>query len=127
MARIAGVGESGEDLPAHFDMVNLFSKWPGKGKKGDIFDVRQARENAVDVLLGLKKREPSYILMMGRKVQAAFDLKGLEYLHRYRINRDGFRDHVVIAFPHPSGINTWWNDADHVLQAEKLMRKVLGG
>lgn len=108
-------------------MVNIFSKWPGKGKKGDLFDLKSARVNALDILMGLEGRPSSYILLMGRKVQASFDLKGLEYLHRYRINRDAFRAHVVIAFPHPSGINTWWNDPDNVLQAEKLMRKVLHG
>jgi uracil-DNA glycosylase len=128
LARLAGVGESGDDLPRHFGLVNLLSHWPGKSsKKGDKFDMAQAKINAEDILLGLSNRKPSYLLLMGRKVQTAFDLKGLEYLHRYRIHRQGFDRHCIVPFPHPSGINTWWNDPENVVLAEKLMRKVLHG
>jgi uracil-DNA glycosylase len=127
LARLAGVGEDGDALPAHFGLVNLLSRWPGKSKKGDHFDLAQAKINAQDIALGLGNRAPSYILMMGRKVQASFDLKSLEYLRRYKIHRPEFERHVVIAFPHPSGINTWWNDPDHVAAAEALLKRVLHG
>ena len=128
LAQLAGVGDDGDSLPPHFSLVNLLSKWPGKGtKKGDLFDMRQAKENAQDILMGLERRPASHILLMGRKVQACFELKGLEYLHRYSIHRTGFEAHCVIPFPHPSGVNLWWNDPDNILQAEKVMRKVLHG
>lgn len=127
LAQLAGVGDSGDDLPKHFDLVNLLSKWPGKGRKGDLFDIKEARTHAEDVLLGTAHRPPSYILLMGRKVQAVFDLKGLEYLRRYKVHREGFEGHIVIVFPHPSGINTWWNEPENAERAAKLMRKVLGG
>lgn len=126
MAIMAGVGLSGDDLWPTFNLTNLMKMWPGKkSDKGDDFDMGEAREAVEVILMGLERRPPSYVLLMGRKVQQAFRLKELKYLERYAINRFPLDRHRVIVFPHPSGLNQWYNDQDNVKRASQILRRVV--
>jgi uracil-DNA glycosylase len=126
LAQLAGLGDTGDVLWPNFDLLNLMKQWPGKnGTKGDDFDMGEARAAVEDILIGLAVRPPSYILLMGRKVETAFRIKKLPYLERYALKRKPLDRHRVIVFPHPSGINHWWNDAENAARAARVMRGVL--
>jgi hypothetical protein len=63
------------------------------------------------------------IVVLGRRAQRAFALgkpDALTVITRHR-------GPIVVALPHPSGRNRWWNDPAHVVDAEALMRRVWGG
>jgi uracil-DNA glycosylase len=121
LATLAGVGTSGDDLPPHFDLANLLDKWPGKQGKGDAFDMDAAREAAADLTLKLQTaEEPRFVLLMGRKVERAFGWSGLTYL-----DDNVWHGNDVILFPHPSGVNLWWNELDNRTAARKTIRWVL--
>jgi hypothetical protein len=111
---------SGDDLPEHFDLVNLLDKWPGKDGKGDAFDMDAARVKAEELTLELMTQEARFILLMGRKVERAFGWSGLKYLES-----NIWHSHDVILFPHPSGVNLWWNEEDNRGAARKTIRWVL--
>lgn len=121
LAQLAGVGNSGDDLPRHFDLLNLIEKWPGKSGKGDHFDMDAARAKAGEIARELQTaKESRYVLLMGRKVQTAFGWAGMNYLQEYQ-----WHDHIVVVFPHPSGVNLWWNDQVHRTEARVLLRRIL--
>jgi hypothetical protein len=110
----------------NFDLLNLMAKWPGKsGSKGDDFDMGEARRSVDDILIGLGYRPPSYILIMGRKVEQAFRIKKLPYLERYALKTEPLNRHRVIIFPHPSGINQFWNNRENYERAERVLKGVL--
>jgi uracil-DNA glycosylase len=121
LARLAGVGVSGDDLPENFDLVNLLDKWPGKKGKGDDFNMEEARLKAKSIEEQLKAEEGHrFILLMGRKVERAFGWAGLNYL-----DANLWHTNWVILFPHPSGVNTWWNEVQNRDDARKCLRWVL--
>lgn len=122
LAHLAGVGDSGDDLPAHFDLVNLLPRWPGKpvAGKGDLFPMEEAKANAQALLEKLEGRAPSYILMMGHKVKECMGFRSMIYLERTQHLR-----HIWIPFPHPSGINRWYNIGVNRARAARILREVL--
>lgn len=123
LARLAGVGESGDDLPAHFELINLNKKWPGKRVvgKGDQFDMDEAKKRAEKIKLDLEDDSHGrFVLLMGRKVERAMGWRRMNYLE---INTWG--SHAVILFPHPSGVSRWWNDKENVMAARAILMWVL--
>lgn len=121
LARLAGVGSSGDDLPDHFDLENLIENYPGKaGRKGDAFDLPTARVRAEELILKLQAQEPRVILLMGRKVERAFGWTGTKYLVW-----NEWQSHQVVVFPHPSGVNLWWNDVQNIEKARRALRRAL--
>lgn len=123
LAKLAGVGETGDALPEHFDLVNLNDKWQGKNKsgKGDAFNMEQARINAKRIKWRLEHEiDEAFVLLMGRKVERAFGWAGLNYL-----DTNIWLGHYVILFPHPSSINPWWNDEENVVAARAILRWTL--
>jgi uracil-DNA glycosylase len=123
LAQLAGVGETGDALPEFFDLVNLNEKWPGKGKsgKGDAFNMDEARKNAKKIKWRLENEiDAGFVLLMGRKVERAMGWAGLEYL-----DTNHWLGHYIILFPHPSGVNPWWNDAQNYAAARAMIRWAL--
>lgn len=120
LAQLAGVGTTGEDLLYHFDTVNLLPRWPGKVGKGDVFDMKVAKLYAGELIHVLKQEQPRIILLMGRKVRKAMGINGhWEYLEL--IEAWG---HKVYIFPHPSGVNRWWNDPLNYIRASMFLTMV---
>lgn len=123
LARLAGVGESGDDLPAHFDLLNLNTNYQGKTKlgKGDAFDMEEAKIKAKKIKWRLENEiDEAFVFLMGRKVEKAFGWKDLNYL-----DTNIWLGHYIILFPHPSGINTWWNTDENVAAARAMLRWAL--
>lgn len=128
LAKLSGVGISGDDLPEHFDLLNLMDYYPGKRStgKGDNFYIAEARQAAQTLIAGLKEEEqaPRRILLMGRNVERVMlGRKGRQPYLRWRWY---FGDkHLVAVFPHPSGLNHWWNDPKNYTEAEVFMREMM--
>jgi uracil-DNA glycosylase len=121
LAKMAGVGNSGDDLPGHFLLVNLNAKYPGKNKKGDQFDKVEGVETAEKLKAELLKFSPSLILLMGRKVEKCWGFKRPNpYLQWIE-----WEHHRVAIFPHPSGVNMWYNDPLNRTKATLFLRRCL--
>lgn len=70
-----------------------------------------------------KSDEP--FILLGRRVCAAFRLpSGYEWLTWYR---GPTHRHAMIPFPHPSGLNRWWNEPKNEAAARDLLQKLAGG
>lgn len=93
---------------------NLLSHFPGKDGKGDAFPLGDARIAAES--MNIRGRT---VVLFGRNVAKAFG-SALPFL--------GFAEHreaAMYLFPHPSGLNRWWNDAGNVRAAGILFRRLV--
>jgi uracil-DNA glycosylase len=121
LATLAGVGSSGDDIPNYFTLINLLDHYPGKEGKGDAFDMALATQAARKLTVELKAMRRTRILMMGKKVRRAMGVQGQwEYLEWF-----DFGPHRATVFPHPSGVNRWWNDRHNVDRAELFLHRLL--
>lgn len=59
------------------------------------------------------------VLLLGRRVVRAFGLEELPALGS--VVRGAGVGPLVVAIPHPSGRNRWYNDADHALRATSAL------
>lgn len=122
LAKLAGVGDAGADLQGHFETMNLVSRYRGKQGKGDKFDVTAAKLMAAEILVWLEAQQPRVVLLMGRGVGRAFGCENAEYLRPWLWDQ-----HTFVLFPHPSGVNRWWNEQWNVSAAQKLLQRVVTG
>lgn len=94
---------------------NLNRRFNGKNGKGDAFDRAEALESARRILL-----EPFHrVVLLGEEVARAFGFK-FSALEIRKLPNDPRR---FLCFPHPSGINLWWNDDFNRFRAEKRLRE----
>lgn len=110
--------ESYDELTQAFEMINIFEKITKPA--WDRFDRVYARRRAVALLTRWHERDPDDILdviLAGRKVMAAF---GVEHLPWFGFHNLG--GVVLWAFPHPSGLNHFWNNASEQLRASRFLR-----
>jgi len=133
MRKLAGTGTCGQRLSelagvefhewlALTDRYNVLDRWPGRDGKGDAFPKR-------DAALGILRLAPLIhsrrVVLLGKRAAGAFKFSD-EYLRwdRRRIVI-GFRQvHFEGAiFPHPSGINRWWNVPGNEKRAARFLRK----
>lgn len=63
------------------------------------------------------------LVLLGRKVCSAFELESPEWLGWYRSAIHG----VMIAVPHPSGLNRWYNDPENTSRAAEVLSAVASG
>jgi uracil-DNA glycosylase len=125
LAKLAGVGTTGDDLQKYFETMNLVSRYGGKAKsgKGDKFDLAAAKVEAAEFLEWLKRQDcDRTILLMGRGVAKAFGFGKRQYLEPWV-----WTHHVFVVFPHPSGVNRWWNDPWNVHAAERMLGNLVRG
>jgi uracil-DNA glycosylase len=125
LARLAGVGDTGDVLPQYFDLYNILDYWPGKAVKGDAFDMTEGAAKGRQLMLDLFQLYTSRrILLMGRKVRRCMGVQGSqrEYLEWFQ-----FGPHQACIFPHPSGVNQWWNDSVNTARARVLIQGALYG
>lgn len=111
MCRTFGVTE--RKMKASFRFVNLVKKFPGKNGKGDAFPLNVA-SNAAGRLM---ERTRGELLLAGKLVAAAFGINGCEYFRWYTMGSKR-----VAVFPHPSGINRWWNERRNKKMARRFFR-----
>ena len=100
-----------------FARRNLHARWNGKIGRGDRFDRVEAEVAAKSL-----RDQPfeSYVLL-GMNVAKAFGVNANEWLAVVE-ETDSKR---FLIFPHPSGINRWWNDALNRDAARKALRSFL--
>lgn len=109
--RIAELG--GVDLPR----TNLLRAYPGDDGKGAAFPVDAARES----VRRLERRTPKRVafLILGKRAARAFGVKS-DFLEWTSV-----RGREVAVFPHPSGINMWWNDARNRAAAAEFFTEMM--
>jgi hypothetical protein len=110
------------DLPierfrSSFARRNLNARWNGKKGKGDEFDRAEAKAAAELVDAEGFNR----FVLLGEEVSRAFGFKfsALEIRTRPHDPRR------YLCFPHPSGINQWWNDSFNRFRAAKRLREFI--
>lgn len=123
LAQLLDLGDNGDVLQEYFELVNLIPNWPGKTGKGDSFDMRLAKRHATQLTHELRCQPTRKILFMGKKVRRAMGVNGSwEYLEWMP-----FLKHQAACFPHPSGVNRWWNDTLQREAAQEFLREVARG
>lgn len=122
LALLACVGMTGDVLPAYFELRNLISKYPGKVStgRGDKFDMAAAKMQANLMWDEFKAMPARYVLFMGKSVARAFGYRHIQYLQPRQWNQ-----HKFVCFPHPSGVNRWYNDNNNWREATEFLRMVL--
>src|SRR5712691_1480211 len=112
-ARLASLAElSPAEYLAAFERRNVLERWPGKDGKGDRFPPALARSAAARMTPSLRRRR---VIFLGRATARAFGFG--EDLFAWK-NFCGFE---AAAFPHPSGVNRWWNDPPNVARAADFL------
>jgi uracil-DNA glycosylase len=98
---------------------NLLPRNPGRaGAKGDAFPMREARARAWAFARSHAGRRA---ILLGRRVAAAFGRPDALYLIWSSLAP--FSEAMI--FPHPSGVNRWWNARENVLSAREVLRAAL--
>lgn len=100
--------------------TNLLREWPGPQGKGSAFPLDLARPAAERLWRRHPKRRP--FVLVGTRVAAAFGLARSRYEYLEWLD---LRGREVAVIPHPSGINLWWNEPEHVQQAADFFRALL--
>jgi hypothetical protein len=103
------------DLARLARLENLLDCYPGSAWKGSAFPRDAARAAAVLRV----PRMSGTVLLLGHRVAAAFGVRAA-YFTWGRIGRAR-----AAVFPHPSGVNRWWNDRENRRLAAAFLREVL--
>lgn len=107
LARLLGLDES--EMMASVVWLNLW-EYPGVDVSRYVDLVERSAEPGDAVLL------------LGRRVARAFGLGDIEPLGM--VWRNGGIGPCIVAVPHPSGRNRWWNDSERADDAEMTLRSV---
>lgn len=94
--------------------VNLLDEWPGPSGKGSAFPIDNARFSAAEMRVGFYSYDA--IFLAGKRVAKVFNVKE-DYFERVP------GDIEMYVVPHPSGINTWWNDPCNRETARQFLLK----
>jgi len=110
--------ETWEELLDKVGWLNLIDRWPGHTGRGAEFPAGQARGAAVRLWADLP--EGARIVLLGRRVEAAFGIRpGGDYFAWRTVAKDG-RERSIVTVPHPSGTSRWWSDPANVEQAAQF-------
>jgi len=88
-------------------------------RNGDAFDHAKGNVNAADVLLDWRVER---IVLLGKNVACCFGFRDLPFLAEKRIYGRRF-----LIFPHPSGVNRWWNERGNERSARQLLQRFVRG
>ncbi len=88
-------------------------------KGGKRFDHAKGKINAADVLMDWRVER---IVLLGKNVARCFGFRDLPFLAEIRIYGRRF-----LIFPHPSGVNRWWNERRNERRARQLLQRFLQG
>ncbi|MCI4370856.1 MAG: hypothetical protein L3J81_05970 [Thermoplasmata archaeon] len=100
-------------------LENLLAFYPGREGKGAAFPKVVAANAARRVLAKLVPG--STLIMLGHRVAEAFGVR-VDYFAWGRIGSSR-----AVVFPHPSGINRWWNVPANRRRASVFLRGALSG
>ena len=116
IARLAGISH---DELIGCRRMHLNTRYSGKRRKGDAFNRAEGNANAGDVLLDWRVER---IVLLGKNVARCFGLRDVPFLAEIRIYGRRF-----LIFPHPSGINRWWNERRNERRARQVLQRFLRG
>lgn len=122
-------------LAVYFDRVNLIPEYPGPDGKGDAFPFGVARRNAA--LLWAHLTDYARVLVIGKQTWHALksaspyvnDRRDTPFrdLPPFEWQRHPRETYGLFAWiPHPSKINTWWNDRANQSQARGFLLDLAG-
>lgn len=100
--------------------VNLLRQYPGPGRKGSDFPLREGREAAERLMSDGLVRGSSMVLLAGRRVSRSFKIREPSYFQPVMVH-DG-AEFVVV--PHPSGVNRWWNEGQNTRTARLFLERL---
>jgi hypothetical protein len=116
IARLAGMSY-GELIACRRKHLNR--DYIGKRGKGKAFDQAKGNVNAADILMDWRVER---IVLLGKNVARCFGFRDLPFLAEIRIYGRRF-----LIFPHPSGVNRWWNERRNERRARQLLQRFLRG
>jgi uracil-DNA glycosylase len=116
IARLAGISH---DELIGCRRMHLNTRYSGKRRKGDAFNRAKGTVKAADVLLDWRVER---IVLLGKNVARCFGLRDVPFLAEIRIYGRRF-----LIFPHPSGINRWWNERRNERRARQVLQRFLRG
>jgi len=87
--------------------------------KNDVFDHAKGSVVAADVLMDWRVER---IVLLGKNVAQCFGFRDLPFLAEISIYGRRF-----LIFPHPSGVNRWWNERRNEQRARQLLQRFLRG
>lgn len=107
--------ESYDQLTERFELMNLFEI---QSPVWDRFDQEYARKKAMRQMTKWVNQEDLVdVILAGRKVARAFRVEPLAwFVFEMRANV------VLWTFPHPSGLNHFWNDPEAERDASRFLR-----
>lgn len=118
-------------LPMFFELHNLLSRHPGREGKGSAFPLEEATREARELCRAerIARHAPPYrrVLLAGHRVAEAFGISGGEYFQWVfpppaRDPQNSAANYIFAVFPHPSGINLWWNEAANARRARAFLQ-----
>lgn len=104
------------------DRRNLNTRWNGKRGKGDSFDRAEGKKRASELLAG----PWTHYVLLGDEVARCFAMKpeALNVVTDFIPTLAGPPvKKAFLLFPHPSGINLWWNEEFNRFRARKRLRE----
>lgn len=116
--KLADLGEWPCDLSfGGYARRNLNACWNGKDGKGDNFFRLEGEESATRILA----EGFTHHVLLGAPVARCFGYAAAPL--EVRIDKTTRKQFLL--FPHPSGINQWWNDDFNRFRARKRLREFL--
>jgi len=117
--KIARLGGMSYDELVACRRKHLNTHYDGKRDKRETFDHAKGNANAADILLDWRVER---IVLLGKNVARCFGFGDVPFLAEVRIYGRRF-----LIFPHPSGINRWWNERGNQRRARQLLQRFLRG
>lgn len=111
LAKLAGMEY--QELVGRAFFVNLIGRYPGKDGRGDWWPDHRAKLAARRVHLRGR------VIFLGRQVARAFGAREA-YLRPFRLG-----EATCMIFPHPSGVNRWYNSRANRARASRSLRRWL--
>lgn len=114
--------------------VNLLGESQGKSGKGSEFPAAKAKiaADALVALLTQVAEKSVNVVCAGWRVACCFGKPAdVDYFERWTVvetDQNGFcTPFNFYAFPHPSGVNRWWNSKANRQKAKRFMLDVMQG
>jgi hypothetical protein len=117
--KIARLGGMSYDELVACRRKHLNTHYGAKRGEGDTFDHAKGSANAADILLDWRVER---IVLLGKNVARCFGFGDVPFLAEVRIYGRRF-----LIFPHPSGVNRWWNERRNERRARQLLQRFLRG
>lgn len=114
LAALAGM--SFQELSRLTIIINATNGYARRRGKGRTINARAAKKFFANELLDMR---PSIVLVLGKRLAHAAGLRKEYFIEQCLVGAKAY------VFPHPSGVNRWFNDPANEFRACKFLRKLL--